>query len=86
MQQNGQVPEAGWLTGDSIGWQGASRQAMRPPMPTPSPRAMSDGDPRAICRYVRSLGAKGQPAYMPPGGKATTPCFDFTPRNLATGP
>lgn len=112
LQQNGQVPEAEWLTGDGIGWPGAwgtthaanlrllfqqidektwlarPRQAMRPPMPTPSLRAMSDGDLWAICRYVRSLGAKGQSAsaYVPPAGKATTPYFDFTPKNLAAGP
>ena len=112
MQQNGQVPEAEWLTGDSIGWQGAwgttyaanlrllfqqidektwlerARQAMRPPMPTPSLRAMSDADLRAIYRYVRSLGAKGQPApaYVPPRGRVMTPYFDLTPKNLAAGP
>ena len=112
MQQNGQVPEAEWLTGDRIGWQGAwgttyaanlrllfqqidektwlerARQAMRPPMPTPSLRAMTDADPRAIYRYVRSLGAKGQPApaYVPPGGTVKTPYFDLTPKNLAAGP
>jgi len=112
MQQNGQVPEAEWLTGDSIGWQGAwgttyaanlrllfqqidektwlerARQAMRPPMPTPSLRAMSDADLRAIYRYVRSLGAKGQPAlaYVPPGGKVKTPYFDLTPKNLPADP
>jgi len=112
MQQNGQVPEAEWLTGDSIGWQGAwgttyaanlrllfqqidektwlerARQAMRPPMPAPSLRAMSDADLRAIYRYVRSLGAKGQPApaYVPPGGTVKTPYFDLTPKNLAAGP
>jgi mono/diheme cytochrome c family protein len=108
MQKEGQVPEAEWLTGDSIGWQGAwgttypanlrllfqqidedewlvrARQAMRPPMPSPSLRAMSVADLKAIYRYVRSLGAKGQPApaYVPPGEKVTTPYFDFTPKNL----
>jgi len=111
MQKDGQVPEAEWLTGDAIGWQGAwgttypanlrllfqqidektwlerARQAMRPPMPSPSLRAMSDADLRAIYRYVRHLGAKGQPvpAYVPPGEKVTTPYFDFTPKNLPPG-
>ena len=111
MQKDGQVPEAEWLTGDAIGWQGAwgttypanlrllfqqidektwlarARQAMRPPMPSPSLRAMSDADLKAIYRYVRHLGAKGQPvpAYVPPGEKVTTPYFDFTPKNLPPG-
>ena len=111
MQQNGRVPEAEWLTGDTTGWQGAwgttyaanlrllfqqldektwlsrARQAMRPPMPSPSLRAMSDADLKAIYRYVHSLGAKGQPApaYVPPGGKVMTPYFDFTLKNLPPG-
>lgn len=111
MQNDGQVPEAEWLTGDAIGWQGAwgttyptnlrllfqqidekawlvrARQAMRPPMPSPSLRAMSDADLKAIYLYVRHLGAKGQPvpAYVPPGEQVATPYFDFTPKNLAPG-
>lgn len=102
------MPEAEWLTGDAMGWQGPwgttyatnlrllfqqvdeqawlarARQPMRPPMPSPSLRAMSDDDLRAIYRYVRSLGVKGSPApaYVPPGGKVATPYFDFTPKNL----
>ncbi len=65
-------------------WLVRARQPMRPPMPAPSLRAMSDADLRAIYRYVRSLGAKGQeaPAYVPPGGKVATPYLDFTPKNL----
>jgi hypothetical protein len=111
MQNDGQVPEAEWLTGDAIGWQGAwgttypanlrllfqqidekawlarARQAMRPPMPSPSLRAMSDADLRAIYLYVRHLGAKGQPVptYVPPGEQVATPYFDFTPKNLPPG-
>ncbi|MDP1645639.1 MAG: c-type cytochrome [Thiobacillus sp.] len=111
MQKDGQVPEAEWLTGDSMGWQGPwgttyaanlrllfqqidekiwlarARQAMRPPMPSPSLRAMSDDDLKAIYSYVQSLGPKGQPvpAYVPPGEKVTTPYFDFTPKNLPPG-
>lgn len=73
---------------DDKTWLERARKAMRPPMPTPSLRAMSDADLRAIYRYVRSLGAQGQPApaYVPPGGKAKTPYFDFTPKNLPAGP
>jgi mono/diheme cytochrome c family protein len=108
MQKDGHVPEAEWLTGDAMGWQGPwgttyaanlrllfqqldektwlvrARQPMRPPMPSPSLRAMSDADLRAIYRYVKSLEVKGPaaPAYVPPGGKVATPYFDFTPKNL----
>ena len=108
MQKDGQVPEADWLTGDAMGWQGPwgttypanlrllfrqidektwlarARLPMRPPMPSPSLRAMSDDDLRAIYRYVKSLGPKGQvaPVYVPPGGKVATPYFDLTPKNL----
>jgi mono/diheme cytochrome c family protein len=108
MQKDGHVPEAEWLTGDAMGWQGPwgttypanlrllfqqidektwlarARQPMRPPMPSPSLRAMSDADLKAIYRYVKSLEVKGlaAPAYVPPGGKVATPYFDFTPKNL----
>jgi mono/diheme cytochrome c family protein len=108
MQKDGDVPEAEWLTGDSLGWQGPwgttypanlrllaqgmseqawlvrTRQAMRPPMPTPSLRAMTDADLRAVYQYIRSLGAKGipAPAYVPPGQKVSTPYFEFVPKNL----
>lgn len=69
---------------DEETWLARAHQPMRPPMPSPSLRAMSDADLRAIYRYVRSLGAKGQPApaYVPPGGKVATPYLDFTPKNL----
>ena len=69
---------------DEAAWLARARQPMRPPMPAPSLRAMSDDDLRAIYRYVRSLGPKGQmaPAYVPPGGKVATPYLDFTPKNL----
>jgi mono/diheme cytochrome c family protein len=71
---------------DEKAWLARARQPMRPPMPAPSLRAMSDADLRAIYRYVRSLGAKGQavPAYVPPGGPVATPYLDLTPQNLPT--
>ena len=71
---------------DEKDWLVRARQPMRPPMPAPSLRAMSDADLRAIYRYVRSLGARGleAPAYVPPGGKVATPYLDFTPKNLPT--
>jgi mono/diheme cytochrome c family protein len=69
---------------DEPAWVARARLPMRPPMPAPSLRAMSDDDLRAIYRYLRSLGAKGQPApaYVPPGGKVATPYLDLTPKNL----
>lgn len=69
---------------DEKTWLARARQPMRPPMPSPSLRAMSDADLKAIYRYVRSLGAKGQPApaYVPPGGKVATPFLDLNPKNL----
>jgi len=69
---------------DEKAWLARARLPMRPPMPSPSLRAMSDDDLRAIYRYVKSLGPKGQvaPAYVPPGGTVATPYFDLTPKNL----
>lgn len=65
-------------------WLVRARQSMRPPMPSPSLHAMTDADLRAIFRYVKSLGAKGDPApaYVPPGGKVATPYLDLAPKNL----
>lgn len=65
-------------------WLARARSPMRPPMPTPSLRAMRDDDLRAIYRYIRSLGAVGEaaPAYVPPGRTVRTPYFDFVPKNL----
>jgi mono/diheme cytochrome c family protein len=65
-------------------WLARARAPMRPPMPSPSLRAMSDADLKAIYRYVKSLPLKGgpSPAYVPPGGKVATPYFDLAPKNL----
>jgi mono/diheme cytochrome c family protein len=51
----------------------------RPPMPWFNLRAMSDGDLRAIYRYIRAAGPAGEPApaYVPPGGQATGPVVQF---------
>jgi mono/diheme cytochrome c family protein len=53
----------------------------RPPMPWPSLKAMSDDDLKAIYRYVRFLGPKGEqaPAPLPPGAKPTGPAITFVP-------
>jgi len=69
---------------DEKSWVARARLPMRPPMPAPSLRAMTDDDLRAIYRYIKSLGAKGPaaPAYVPPGGKVATPYLDLTPKNL----
>ena len=65
-------------------WLARARQPMRPPMPSPSLRAMSDDDLKAIYRYVKSLEVKGQqaPAYVPPDGRIATPYLDLMPKNL----
>ena len=65
-------------------WLARARQPIRPPMPSPSLRAMTDADLKAIYRYVKSLPLKGPaaPAYVPPGGKVATPYLDLTPKNL----
>jgi len=65
-------------------WLVRARQPTRPPMPSPSLQAMTDDDLRAIFRYVKSLGPKGDPApaYVPPGGQVVTPYLDLTPKNL----
>ena len=61
-----------------------ARSEMRPPMPWFNLRAMTDGDLRAMYRYVRSLGPKGDPApsYAAPGAKVATPYIVFVPQNL----
>jgi mono/diheme cytochrome c family protein len=55
---------------------------MRPPMPWFNLAAMTDADLRAIHRYVRSLGAPGEPApaYVPPGEEPATPYIVFVPQ------
>jgi hypothetical protein len=53
----------------------------RPPMPYMNTAAMSDRDLRAMYRYIRSLGAKGEraPRAVPPGQTPTTPYISFEP-------
>lgn len=55
-----------------------------PPMPWASLNAWSDDDARAVYRYIKSLGLKGDkmPDALPPGVELTTPYFDLTPKNL----
>ncbi len=65
-------------------WIARARQPMRPPMPWPSLAAMSDSDLRSVYRFIRGLGADGEPApsYAAPGVQVNTPYFDFVPKNL----
>jgi len=51
----------------------------RPPMPWFALNVMTDGDLRAIYRYVRSLGPAGEPApeYVPPDREPKPPYITF---------
>jgi len=108
MENGGTTPQAEWLTGTPIGFQGPwgttypsnlrllvqsmpeaqwlthARRTTRPPMPWFALRDMTDSDLKAIYRFLRSQGPKGEPApaYVPPGEKVSTPYFDFVPKNL----
>ncbi len=71
-----------------VDWVAKARSATRPPMPWFALRDMSDSDLKAVYRFIRSLGAKGEPApdYAPPGDTVATPFIEFVPKNLAEGP
>jgi mono/diheme cytochrome c family protein len=58
-----------------------TRQGL-PPMPWPAVNTMSEADARAIYAYLKSLGAKGEPApaALPPGEAPKTPYYDFVPK------
>jgi mono/diheme cytochrome c family protein len=57
----------------------ARSREFRPPMPSPTLRAMTDDDLRAVYRYVRALGPAGDPApvYVPPGVDVKGPAIRF---------
>lgn len=65
-------------------WLVHARTPRRPPMPWFNLAAMRDDDLRAIYRYVRSLGPKGDPApdFVAPGHETRTPYIEFVPKNL----
>ena len=65
-------------------WIKSARTPRRPPMPWFNLQAMSDSDLRAIYRFVRHLGPKGEPApaYAAPGQPVNTPYIVFVPQNL----
>jgi mono/diheme cytochrome c family protein len=56
-----------------------SRGALRPPMPVPAMRAMSDADVKAIYAYLKYLGPAGSPApaYVPPDKTPSGPYVQF---------
>ncbi len=65
-------------------WMTHARSPLRPPMPWFALRDMTENDVRAIYRYVRQLGAKGEPApaFVPPNQVVKTPYIEFVPKNL----
>jgi mono/diheme cytochrome c family protein len=65
------MTEAQWMT--------RARSEMRPPMPWFNVRDMSDGDVRAVYRYLRHLGPAGAaaPAYAPPDKEPKPPFVQF---------
>lgn len=62
-------------------WIARARAPMRPPMPWFNLARMRDDDLRALHRYLRNLGPKGEPApaYAQPGTAAKTPYINFVP-------
>lgn len=61
-------------------WVKTARNAQyRPPMPWFALRDMSEHDLRSLYRFVRSLGAAGEPApaYVPPGVAPSGPVVSF---------
>ncbi len=65
---------------DEDTWVRTAKSAQyRPPMPWFALHDMSEADLRAFHRFVRSLGAAGEPApaYVPPGQAASGPVITF---------
>lgn len=56
-----------------------ARSELRPPMPWFNVRDMSDGDVRAIYRYLKYMGPAGEPApaYVPPDKEPGPPFVQF---------
>lgn len=63
-------------------WLASARAQRRPPMPWYLLRDMNDADLRAIYRYVRASGPKGEPVptAVAPGGEARTPFLVLVPQ------
>ena len=65
------------------GWVKKSRLLKtRPPMPWWSLRVLTDEDTRALYRFIKSLGRKGQvaPSHVPANQEPTTPHILFFPQ------
>jgi mono/diheme cytochrome c family protein len=60
-------------------WLKHARNEWRPPMPWFNLHDMTDGDLRAIYRYIRHLGPAGEPApvYVPPDKEPNPPFVQF---------
>jgi len=69
---------------DEEQWLQQARMERRPPMPWFNLRDASDEDLRAMYRYLRQLGPKGEevPAYVPPDGKVETAFILFVPQQV----
>ncbi|HKQ12413.1 MAG TPA: hypothetical protein VJT80_03205 [Steroidobacteraceae bacterium] len=63
-------------------WVTFARVPRRPPMPWFNLRDMSDNDLRAMYRFIRELGPKGEraPAAAAPGVAVSTPVIVFEPK------
>ena len=59
-------------------------RADSPPMPWMNVNKMSDADARALYKYIKSLGLKGEamPAMVPPDKEPETPYLLLAPQNL----
>ncbi|HEU4698443.1 MAG TPA: hypothetical protein VFS40_04645 [Gemmatimonadales bacterium] len=59
----------------------------KPPMPWMNTAQMNPRDLRAIYRYIRSLGARGErtPRFAPPDSTPRTPYINFVPVNPDSG-
>ena len=57
-------------------------RSQKPPMPWFNLHGMSERDLRATYRFIRTLGAPGEPvpASLPPGEPPSTPYYDFVPK------
>jgi len=67
-------------------WVTFARVPRRPPMPWFNLRDMSDDDLRAMYRFIRELGPKGEraPAAAAPGVTVSTPVIVFEPKMETT--
>ena len=65
-------------------WLKFARVERLPPMPWFNLRDMNDDDLRAVYRFIRALGPKGErmPAALSPKANVGTPYIEFTPKNL----